>query len=701
MKSILASLVCAPFFCLAAEEVQTLRTAAELNRFREHRQGQRLPFDIEGDIHDGSEPYFLYIADKTGATRINRVKFATLPPLSRARLFGYIEFPDDFEALAVATSAVVTGHFDPLPPEKINLAKIDEIASRRLEFSMVETEGLVIDVLDDQVDPRYSICILKDATTCLPAPFFRQRHPHIRKLIGARVKIIGFFVRTLSGKRRFAGPSICINSVEVLTPPPDDPFLAPSLDMPWYSLTPRELSALDRHKVSGKVLAAWNEQFLIQKANGQRINVQVAGGVALPRPGETIEAVGYPQTDTYRINLSNARWRTVPNDGQLGEQPTHDTTAEKILLDENGQKRIDSDIHGEIVRLRGIVRSLPADLATEKRLILDSGQFKVPIDCSSCPSATAGLSLGMEIEVVGCCILETPDWSPHKPLPQTVGITLVTRTPADFRILKRPSWWTPARFVMALLALLGILVVIFLWNLSLQVLVKRRARQIFKADLARVTSELRVEDRTRLAVELHDALSQSLTGVSMEIEAATRYGTEEPENLMRHLQVADKVLKSCRTELRNSLWDLRNQALEEHDLNEAIRRTLLPHIKNVQLNVRFQVPRSRLTDNTTHEILHIIRELAVNGISHGGANEIRVAGSIENETLLFSVRDNGAGFDPDTAPGVLQGHFGLKGIQDRLRRLSGKLELNSVFGEGTRAVVSLRLPQSQKKDSPS
>ena len=57
--------------------------------------------------------------------------------------------------------------------------------------------------------------------------------------------------------------------------------------------------------------------------------------------------------------------------------------------------------------------------------------------------------------------------------------------------------------------------------------------------------------------------------------------------------------------------------------------------------------------------------------------------------------------DPDTAPGVLQGHFGLKGVQDRLRRLSGKLELNSVIGKGTRAAVSLRLPQAQKKDSPS
>ena len=162
--------------------------------------------------------------------------------------------------------------------------------------------------------------------------------------------------------------------------------------------------------------------------------------------------------------------------------------------------------------------------------------------------------------------------------------------------------------------------------------------------------------------------------------------------MTRHLAVADKVLKSCRNELRNSLWDLRNDALEARDLGEAIRRTLLPHVRDVELRIRFNVPRSLLTDNATHEILRIIRELAVNGISHGGSKAIQVAGGVDGGRLLFSVRDDGAGFDPDTAPGVLQGHFGLEGVRERLRQLKGSLVFERMPGGGMRATVAIPLP---------
>ena len=134
-------------------------------------------------------------------------------------------------------------------------------------------------------------------------------------------------------------------------------------------------------------------------------------------------------------------------------------------------------------------------------------------------------------------------------------------------------------------------------------------------------------------------------------------------------------------------------------MDETIRRTLLPSVKGVALKIRFNVPRDRFTDNTTHTVLRIVRELAVNGIRHGGATEILIAGTAEDDGIVFSVRDNGSGFDPDLAPGVLQGHFGLEGIRERVRALGGTLTIESAAGKGTKATVRLHSGKETQEES--
>ena len=67
----------------------------------------------------------------------------------------------------------------------------------------------------------------------------------------------------------------------------------------------------------------------------------------------------------------------------------------------------------------------------------------------------------------------------------------------------------------------------------------------------------------------------------------------------------------------------------------------------------------------------------------------RIAGSLENGQLLLSVKDDGIGFDPASAPGVADGHFGLQGIRERITRYGGELRVESAPGKGTRAVIRL------------
>ena len=257
---------------------------------------------------------------------------------------------------------------------------------------------------------------------------------------------------------------------------------------------------------------------------------------------------------------------------------------------------------------------------------------------------------------------------------------------------------SPQAFI-GFLALVMLLAVILVWNVSLRVLAERRGRALFKARIGNATAKLKVEERTHLAIELHDTIAQNLTGVSMELASAADLGEGASPEMLHHLGIATKALKSCRDELRYCLFDLRNQALEEPNFATAVERTLQPHLNGAKLSVRFNVPRKELHDNTAQALLRAIRELAVNAIRHGKATSIKVAGELDADGLRCSVRDDGCGFDPDTCPGVLQGHFGLQGVRERIEGLGGSFDIASAPGKGTKAVITIRPPKVTDEES--
>ena len=127
-------------------------------------------------------------------------------------------------------------------------------------------------------------------------------------------------------------------------------------------------------------------------------------------------------------------------------------------------------------------------------------------------------------------------------------------------------------------------------------------------------------------------------------------------------------------------------------MNDAVRRAVLPHVGTTDLTIRFNVARSRLPDNLAHAVICIVRELATNAVRHGQAKTLRVAGLIDDGVLRFSVTDDGCGFDPQTRPGIADGHFGLQGIAERLRSFLGTLKTESSPGHGAHIAVSIPLP---------
>lgn len=265
--------------------------------------------------------------------------------------------------------------------------------------------------------------------------------------------------------------------------------------------------------------------------------------------------------------------------------------------------------------------------------------------------------------------------------------------PSEEEVLKmlfaKPSWWTPARIAVAFSGIGGLFLLVLLWNLSLRHLIDRRSRELLREKVAHASSELKIGERTRLAADLHDSVAQNLSGASLLIDTAIRNSDTDPEKMKRNLSLASNVLKISREELRNCLWDLRSNALDEKDMKTAIFQTLQPVVTDAAISVRFDVPRKKLSDNTAHAVLRIVRELVSNAVRHGKARNIAVTGMRSGDGISFTVADDGCGFDPDSAQGPAEGHFGLTGIRERLLTLSGEMTIDSTAGKGSR--ISVRI----------
>ena len=602
---------------------------------------------------------------------------------------GFIAVHSDGECCAHFNHLVILKHGDPIAPRKVTGK---EFLNKTNNFHHVEIQGVVKDVYPDDIDRKYIYLTIlcQGEIICMPINRNEIATNHA-SIVGATICASGTCLPRLFGNRRYLGHTLQNPQVSMLSLAPADPFDAPDIARLKFA-SPSEIEYSQRHSTVGEVLCTWNQgrTILLLTENREIVQANLLHSNA-PKIGTCVKAVGTPISNGHYVNLSRATWKECQTSKQFDNSKPTQATAREILSDECGQSQINPRYHGQLICLKGTIKSI-SDNAAGKRLFIEDESFLVQVDFSSCPDAFSGIEKDYVVGITGFCVMDIENWSPGNVFPLIKGFTLVPRSKEDISIISRPPWLTRTKLLVLSAGLALLLVAAFLWNLSLRILANRRGRELFRSQIAKISSELRVKERTRLAVELHDSLAQNLTGVSMEIEAADRSRKDGMDAVSQHLFVADKALKSCRAELRNSLWDLRNQALEEPDLDKAIRQTLLPHVKGVELSVRFNVPRSRFSDNTLHEILRIIRELTINGIRHGGATEIRIAGTIDGDRILFSVTDNGCGFDPDDRPGVTDGHFGLQGISERLDAHSGELSFFPAPGGGMKAVVTIPLP---------
>ncbi len=222
-----------------------------------------------------------------------------------------------------------------------------------------------------------------------------------------------------------------------------------------------------------------------------------------------------------------------------------------------------------------------------------------------------------------------------------------------------------------------------------QTLADQVAIAIENARLYQETSQMAVmEERNRMAREIHDTLAQGFTGIILQLEAAEQALGDGNSEVLQHLNKASSLARGSLNEARRSVWDLRPQALERLSLVEALRQEVARFAQSSNIKARFDV------SDTTRELpldietalLRICQESLANIRKHAQANEVKVELIFDQSNVLLTIRDNGVGFNTDNKKDegqVEHRRFGLISMQERARNLGGTFEVQSEGGEGT------------------
>jgi len=201
-----------------------------------------------------------------------------------------------------------------------------------------------------------------------------------------------------------------------------------------------------------------------------------------------------------------------------------------------------------------------------------------------------------------------------------------------------------------------------------------------------------VEERNRLARELHDSVSQKLFGLVLTAEAAaTLLGRSDgaaAEQVARLGELAQEAL----AELRELIFELRPTSLEEEGLAATLRKQvdMLRRVHGRAIELRIAGGASCAPESEA-EVLRIAQEALSNALRHAEAEriELRIQSGPRGR-LVVTVADDGSGFDPD-APGLRSRRLGLTSMEERARALGGSLAVVSRLGEGT--TVTLEVPR--------
>lgn len=212
---------------------------------------------------------------------------------------------------------------------------------------------------------------------------------------------------------------------------------------------------------------------------------------------------------------------------------------------------------------------------------------------------------------------------------------------------------------------------------------------IENARLARRAREAAVlEERNRLARDLHDSVTQQLFSMTLTAQAARAHMEKNPQRALLQLERLQETATAALAEMRALIFQLRPPALSGQNLVAALQQHGAVLSRREGLRVELTVTGDeRHADGIEQALYRIVQEALNNVVKHAAAGSVRVALEFSSERVRVYVADDGCGFDVNAPRADTSRHLGLIGMRERAAELGGTMELYSTIGGGTEVTV--------------
>jgi signal transduction histidine kinase len=559
----------------------------------------------------------------------------------------------------------------------------DQFANGSLDTRYVEIEGVVTDAsfgFLEMLTPEGRIHVqLSDVD---PA-FGGGNENDLRRYEGASIRVRGCAIpaRDEATQQILLGSArvwLCNYAITIDKPAPVDAFSAPLKSVSELRLFNPYASILERVKVTGQILhQQGNEFYLWDGTNGLRF---VSKRPIRLRLGDLVEVVGFPDLGGPSLILREAVTRLTGH----APLPRPRFLPTELSANQNND--------GRLVRIRARLTDVSTESAV-KILTLQAGAHGFVARLDGGQEMPGDVLPGIRVELTGVYASQSSIATAPSNAP---AFELLLNSASDVIALEHPGWWTLQRLFAAFGVIMLILAGALLWIFTLKRQVHAQALMIHQ----KVEREATLEERARIARDIHDTLEQALAGTSLQLNALADSMHDVSQEPQRILKVARSMINHAQAEARRTVRNLRLLDLEKHNLPTALSRFATTsgddsHVKIVvAVNGRYQ----SLPNQVENHLLRIGQEAVTNAIKHAGAGTVRIELNCEPRWLDLSIHDDGCGFSPANAFGTSSGHFGLLGMRERAEKIGGTFLATSSPGQGTIISVRISMPE-QASDS--